>query len=69
MNTKTPTAKVGWMTATAAAVTVAFWLLNTYRLIPSGLPPVPAEIQGSVTTVIIGLVGYFIPDRRSKVAP
>lgn len=44
-------------TVAAAAVTVLCWIIGLVGL------DVPAEIQGALTTVIVGVAGYLVKPR------
>lgn len=63
MKNAAPAQKVWGATFGAAATTIIVWVLNTYFLPPR--PPIPAEIQGAIATVVTFLVGYFIPPSAS----
>jgi hypothetical protein len=42
----------------AAAATIALWLISL-----SGVE-VPIEVAGAVTTIIVAVLGYMVPDPR-----
>lgn len=59
METK-PSAKTGLTVLAGAVVTVLVWIatLNSVE--------VPGEVAAAVTTIIAGVVGYFVPARSGK---
>jgi len=50
--------KVFAATTAAAITTIAVWLLTYLHV------TVPGEVQGAITTVIVGLAGYLTRDTK-----
>lgn len=53
----TPSNKVQAAAAAAAVTTLVAWLLQLAGV------PVPAEVQGALTTALVFLAGYFVSDK------
>ncbi|MCE8005935.1 hypothetical protein [Aestuariivita sp.] len=61
MKNNIPTRKVAGGALAAALTSLLIWLLERVFL-PGILPDgIPAEIQGAILTVIVFLVGYYVP--------
>lgn len=52
-----PTRKVGSSAIGGALATIVIWAVNAY----SGVE-MPPEIAASITTIIMALIAYFVPD-------
>jgi len=59
MMTARPVAKVTAATVAAAVGTLLVWILNMFLLPPEG--QLDNTVQGAITTLLVGLAGYFTP--------
>jgi hypothetical protein len=59
MRTAAPARKVTAATMAAALATVLVWALNTFAL-PEA-QHITETVAGAITTLLVGLVGYFTP--------
>lgn len=59
MNTK-PSAKTGLTVVAGAVVTVLVWIATLNNL------EVPSEVAAAVTTIIAGVIAYFVPAKSGK---
>ena len=59
MMTARPVAKVTAATVAAAVGTLLVWILNMFCL--SSERQLDATMQGAITTLLVGLAGYFTP--------
>ena len=57
--TARPVAKVTAATVAAALGTLLVWILNMFLLSPQR--QLDATMQGAITTLLVGLAGYFTP--------
>lgn len=55
-----PSAKTGLTVIAGAVVTVLVWIATLNNL------EVPPEVAAAVTTIIAGVVGYFVPAKTGK---
>jgi len=53
-----PTRKVGSAAFGGAIATILIWVFNTYFL----SVPIEGEIAAAVTTVVMSVVAYLVPD-------
>lgn len=60
MMTRLPARKVVAGSLAGALTTIAVYLANKYLL----TDPLPAEVTGALTTVMMALVGYGVPPAR-----
>lgn len=59
MSTK-PSAKTGLTVVAGAVVTVLVWIATLNNL------EVPSEVAAAVTTIIAGVIAYFVPAKSGK---
>jgi len=56
-----PTRKVGSSAIGGALATIVIWAINTY----SGVE-MPPEIAAAITTIIVALIAYLVPDASTQ---
>lgn len=64
MRRNMPSQKVMASSAAAAIATLLIWVLDTYVL----EAPMPAPIQGALTTLVVLVMGYLAPPSRNDLA-
>ena len=60
MSSALPARKVAAATVAAGVATILVWILNTF-LFHSPEQKIDQTIAGSITTVLVGIAGYFTP--------
>lgn len=63
--TYAPVRKVTAGALSGAVVTLVIWMLNTY-VSPFDKKPIPAEITGTMTTIVSFLISYAVPPARNE---
>lgn len=63
--TYAPVRKVTAGALSGAVVTLIIWMLNTY-VSPFDKKPIPAEITGTMTTIVSFLISYAVPPARKE---
>lgn len=63
--TYAPVRKVTAGALSSAIVTLVIWMLNTY-VSPFDRRPIPAEIAGTLTTIVSFMISYAVPPGRDE---